>query len=60
MRFFRVLLIISSDFLHRWGIGEGPSVDWSKETVSEDEETFILSLDCFTSEESGDEDSILL
>ena len=46
---------------HRWGIGEGPSLDWCKETVSEDEETFILSLDCFTtSEESGEEDDSIL
>ena len=38
----------------------GPSLDWCKETVSEDEETFILSLDCFTSEESGEEDDSIL
>jgi len=50
----------SREALSRWGIGEGPSLDWSKETVSEDEETFILGLDCFTSEESGDEDDSIL
>jgi len=51
----------SKEALSRWAIGEGPSLDWSKDSVSEDEETFILSLDCFTSEESeGENDSILL
>ena len=47
-------------FFCRWGIGDGPSLDYSKETVSEDEETFILSLDCFTSDDSEEEDVSLL
>lgn len=52
----------SREALSRWGIGEGPSLDWCKETVSEDEESFILSLDCFTTSEESEEedDSILL
>ena len=47
-------------FFCRWGIGDGPCLDYSKETVSEDEETFILSLDCFTSDDSEEEDVSLL
>ena len=47
-------------FFYRWGISDGPSLDYSKETVSEDEETFILSLDCFTSDDSEEEDESLL
>ena len=54
------IVLFDENLLHRWGIGEGPSLEWSKETVSEDEETFILSLDCFTSEESGEEDDSIL
>ena len=46
--------------LYRWGIGEGPSLEWYKDTVSEDEETFILGLDCFTSESEEEDDSVLL
>ena len=50
----------SSFFFCRWGISDGPSLDYSKETVSEDEETFILSLDCFTSDDSEEDESLLL
>ena len=51
---------LMKETLYRWGIGEGPSLEWYKDTVSEDEETFILGLDCFTSESEEEDDSVLL